>query len=317
MVSDFEACINHFGFFRVDVFRSRYRLGCRKQEADGKVVLDGKAVDFGSGVVINKGKIFVEYGVFFKQLGYVTEFDQTTQTIFAASEETNIELSVGGDKAVVNGQTVPSKGEVISLGGKKLVGLRFIAAITDYKAEWNGKAKTISLTYQGPTAEQKAAVYDVFDKMLLLEAAGDATGFAALIAEDTEMDTKSIMEQWKNVRTKTTIEDKFIQSYTDTVAVVILIEDTIKVSGGFFADNKSQTMYTLHRASDGNWKVYNVEPMAVEYTNVPGLFNQEATIPEADKAAIGQVFADQIKAANEKTWMLISRHWRMFKTKRH
>jgi hypothetical protein len=265
-----------------------------------KVAFDGKAVDFGSHLILNKGKVFIEYGALLKQLGYETQFEKTTQTIHAKAEGIEIDMSVGGDVAFINGQTVASTGEVITLNGQTWIGLRFIGTHSSYKVEWSSKTQTVSLTYQGPTAEQKDAVYDVFNKLLLIEAAGDPTGLATLMSDDTVLDTKSIQEQWKNVQTKTVVENKYIESYTDKVAVAVLVENTTKVGGAFFPDNRSQNRYTLHKGADGKWKLYNVEVLAVEYTNIPGLFTQDAALPEADKAAIGKALEDQTKAANGK-----------------
>jgi hypothetical protein len=265
-----------------------------------KLEFNGNAVDFGSNLIVNKDKVFIEYGALLKQLGYETQFEKTTQTIHAKADGIELDLSVGGDVAFINGQTVASTGEVITLNGQTLVGLRFVGTLSSYKVEWNSKTRTVSLTYQGPTAEQKAAVYDVFNKMLLIEASGDSTGLAALMSDDTVLDTKSVQDQLKSIQTKTVVENKYIESYTDKVAVAVLIENTTKVGGAFFPDNKSQNRYTLHMGADGKWKIYNVEVLAVEYTNIPGLFTQDATLPEADKAAIGKALEDQTKAANDK-----------------
>jgi hypothetical protein len=265
-----------------------------------QVAFNGKVVDFGSSIVLINSKAFVEYGVLLKQLGYKTQFEKTTQTIHAEAEGIRLDMSVGGDVAFINGQTVESTGEVITFKGQTFVGLRFIGKLSSYKVRWSDTTRTASLTYQGPTGEQKAAVYEVFNKLLLIEASGDSSGLAALMSDDTLVNVKAVQEQWKNVQTKTVVENKYIESYEENVAVAVLIENTTKVGGAFFPDNKSKNRYTLHKGADGKWKIYNVEMLDIEYTNIPGLFTQNATLPEADKAAIGQTLEDQTKAANEK-----------------
>jgi len=265
-----------------------------------KVQLDGKTVDFGSNLVLSKGKSYVEYASLFKQLGYETEFDSSTRTIKAATEGTEIQVSVGSDVAFVNGKTVASTGEVINLDGRTLVGLRFAALLTSHDVEWLKQDKTISITYAGPSTEEKAAIIDVFNKMLLIEASDDSEAFLGLMSEDNVMDISSWIERSKISKTKTKIEQLALQSYSDTEAVVILIEDTSKVSGGFFPDNLSKTRYTLHKNADGSWGIYSIEVLAQQLTNIPGLFEQKVSIPDADKAAIDKVFADQAQAANER-----------------
>jgi hypothetical protein len=264
------------------------------------VSLDGQALDLASSLVVVKGKTYVEYGQLLKAFGYEAQFDAVTQSILALADGQQIQMSVGGDVVFVNGLTMPSTGEVIILNGKTLVGLRFWGVITGHKVTWDFKTHSITLAYLGPTPEEKAAVYDVFDKMLLIEASGDPNGMNSLLSSDTILDVKALQESWANVRTKTVVDAKFLQSYSNQEAVVISFEDTTKVSGAFYPDNKAQNRYTLHRDADGSWKIFNVEPLQVELTNVPGMFEQGVTIPDADRTAIMEVFGAQIKATNEK-----------------
>lgn len=141
---------------------------------------------------------------------------------------------------------------------------------------------------------------ELFGKMLLVEAAGDPEGIVQLIARDTIMDLDEVRASFEKAKTKTNINEMKIQSFSAMKAVVLAIEDTKKLSGGFYPDNIAQVRYTLHKDSEGAWKIYNVEVLGLDYTNIPGLFDQQAVLPEADKAAIGKAFEDQAKAANEK-----------------
>ncbi len=265
-----------------------------------QVELDGKTVDFGSDIVFTKGKSYVEYAALFKLLGYNSDLDPSTKAIYAKKDETEIEIYIDGDIAIVNGMTVASTGEVLRRDGRTLIGLRFAGALTNHAVDWINPSKKISITYTGPTDAEKAAIHNVFNKMLLVEAAGDSEGLSGLMSEDTVMDISNVMERWKTSRTKTNIESFAIQSYSDTVAVVNLVENTAKVSGDFFPDNLSKTRYTLHKDKAGNWKIYSIEVLAQQLTNIPGLFEQKATVSDADKTAMNKLFADQVKAANEK-----------------
>lgn len=265
-----------------------------------KVMVDGKTIDIGAKLVIKKGKAFAEAGELFKQLGYETEYDPSIQTLYAEAKGVVVQASVGGDVAFVSGRVVASKGELIEQNGSMLVGLRFVGALTDHKVEWSSQTQTITFTYQGPTEEQKAAVFEVFSQMLIIESTGDTEALAELMSEDTVIDITGVQEQWKKTKTKTNIEEISLQSYSESEAVAVLIEDTSKVSGDFFVENKSQNRYTLHKNKEGKWKIYNVEMLGQQVTNIPGLFEQKVSIPEPEKAAIGKVFQEQLTAAKEK-----------------
>ncbi|WP_372662621.1 copper amine oxidase N-terminal domain-containing protein [Cohnella sp.] len=264
-----------------------------------KLVLDGKVVELSSSIEISKGKTFVEFRALLEKLGYKIEYDKVTKTIHAKADGITIEMSVGSDVAFVNGKTVPSTGEVIAKNGKTMVGLRFAGVISNYKVGWNDKTQTITLTYLGPAPEQKAAVNELFNKLLLVEASGDLEGLADLFSEDTVMDVDTLKEQWAEVKTKTTIHEIIIESFSDKEVIVVTNDETVKLSGGFFPDNAAQTRYTLHVDSDGSLKIYDMEPLDIVFTNVQELFDEAAAIPEADKTAIDKVFAEQLKAASE------------------
>lgn len=74
------------------------------------------------------------------------------------------------------------------------------------------------------------------------------------------------------------------------------VEDSAKVSGGFYPEYRSETRYTLHPGSDGEWLLYTLEPLGIEYTNVPALFDQAVTVPDAVKSDIAKLLDDQLKA---------------------
>lgn len=264
-----------------------------------KLVVDGKAVQLNSSIELSKGKTYVEFRALLEKLGYEVGYEQATKTIRANAEGTMVEMSVGGDVAFVNGKTVTSTGELITKNGKTMIGLRFAGVISGYKVGWDAKTQTITLTYQGPTSEQIAAVEEVFNQLLLLEASSDIKGLANLFAEDTIVDVAALQDTWSEVKTKTTILDMVIEAYTDTEVVVTVTDETKKLSGGFFPENTSQTQYTLHKDAAGALKIYDVETLAIEFTNVEDLLNEAAIIPDAEKLAIEKVYADQIKAANE------------------
>ncbi|MFC4600654.1 stalk domain-containing protein [Cohnella hongkongensis] len=270
-----------------------------KQASAVQVQIDGKAVDLGSDLLIEKGKSYIEYAALFQALGYGTDLDSSTQILYAESEDYEIQASADADIAIVNGRAIPSTGEIIEREGRTMIGVRFAGQLTNHKVLWNGQEKTISLVFQGPTAADKLSVNEMFSKMLLVEAAGDPEGIVQLMASDSLMNADEVRANFENTRTKTTINELKIVSFSPREAVVLALEDSKKVSGKFYPDNLAQVRYTLHKESDG-WKIYNVEVLGLEYTNIPGLFDQQATMPEADKSAIGQAFEDQVKATNEK-----------------
>jgi hypothetical protein len=152
---------------------------------------------------------------------------------------------------------------------------------------------------KGPTAAQKAAVLSVFDKILAFEAARDSKGLTTVFASDSKVDISAEMPDWDKTKTRTKYKQKIIDSYSDKVAVVNVNDETVKVSGGFFPDNRSEVRYTLHKDARGQWKIYDEELLDMAVINPDKLFDQAVAMPDADKAEIQTVIDAQFKAANE------------------
>ncbi|MFD0672498.1 stalk domain-containing protein [Cohnella sp. GCM10027633] len=263
------------------------------------VSIDGKSVSFESAPSLVGNKMYIDMEQLLETLGFSFEIEEATGIVYASSEDREIQMSAAGDIAIVNGLTAESTGELIEQDGRTLIGLRFIATLAGYSVGWDKPTRTALLASELPTAEERSDLLGVFDRLLLLEAAGDATGLAALFAKDTPVDVKAQQDEWTKLKTKTTIHKKMVESYSADEAVVFVYDETTKVSGKFFPENKAKIRYTLRKAEDGNWKLYDVEPVEMVVTNVPGLFEQAVeTIPEADKTAIGKLLEDQAKANN-------------------
>lgn len=261
--------------------------------------IDGKPIPFELAPTLVNNKMYVEAGMLLKELGFEYGVEEATGIISASSEDREIQLAPGRDIAIVNGWTVDSPGEVIEQDGLTLLGVRFIASLAGYSVEWDKPTRTALLVNEGPNAEERAALYELFNRMLLIEASGDATGLAALFTADTPLDVKAIQDQWVKTKTTTKIVRQMVDYYSDDEAVVTVYDETKKVSGAFYPDHSARTQYTLHRAEDGSWSFYSFELLEMQITDLAALYDQEVTIPEADKAEIGKLLEDQLKAANE------------------
>jgi ketosteroid isomerase-like protein len=268
-----------------------------------RVSLNGKEVVFPAPPVILSGKTFVEFRTLFNSLGYKVDYVAATKKIKAQSSIRSIELSVGGTSVLVDGKKVATNGEMKIINGRTLVGVRFIATLSAKKVEWNAAKQTVFITDIGPTAEEKAALFNVLDGLTKAEAAGDANAFLAEFhSKSPQLDAlkSSIEDQFAHMKTQTVILDKEIDSYSASEAVLITTEQTRKVSGtGFFADNTSEMSYTLHKETNGQWAIYMVEQLSIEALDVNSLWKQEVQAPDADKQAIIALINAQAQAINE------------------
>lgn len=265
-----------------------------------RVLLDGKALAASAEPTVIGGRAYVEFRSLFEALGYKLSYTAATKRIVAQSGEHNISLVVGAKVGVVDGETVATEQQLVVVNGRTMVALTFIAALSGKKVSYDAASKTVSITEDGPTAEQRAAVYALLDKLAAAEAAGDAEALGTLFTDDSPIKQAilpEMAEQYATVRTKTTFANKKIESYSAQESVLVTTEDTVKVGGtGFALDNRLEMRYTLHPGADGSWKIYGLEAKLIAYTNVDELLASPAAAPATERAAIQAVVEAQVAA---------------------
>ncbi|MFC5470184.1 copper amine oxidase N-terminal domain-containing protein [Cohnella suwonensis] len=266
-----------------------------------RVLLNGKAVVFQAPPILIDGKTFVEFRTLFTVLGYTVDYVATTKTVKAKSAERNIEMKLGAVSALVDGNKVPVNGDMKVINGRTMVGVRFIATLSDKNVVWNGAKRTVEITDKGPTAQQKAEVFGLFTKLAAAETAQDADAFLELYnASVREIIEPSIREQFAKFQTNTVYAAMDLESYSSAEAVVVTTEQTRKVKGdGFFADYESDIRYTLRKNASGQWAIDDSELLWYGVLDEESLWKQAVEAPEEDKAAIEGALNSQIKAVNE------------------
>ncbi|MBN2981913.1 copper amine oxidase N-terminal domain-containing protein [Cohnella algarum] len=284
------------------LFASMGTASAASGQPEIKVLLNGEPLRFNQNPVAMDGRTFVEFRTLFEAFGYEVFYENATKKITAESDSRYIEMTIGADIAFVNGTAVEVNKQLTTLNGRTLVGVKFLADLSGKEVSWESAAKTVVIVDGGPTAEQQQALFGVLDQVLAAEEASDADALMALFHDESEikdaMDA-AIREQFSTAKTKTTIEDRYVGYYTDEEALVVTLEKSVKVSGGFFLDNESEVEYTLRPDASGQWKIYDIYVPYTDYTNLDRLFDQAVTVPDADKAAIEAVLSAQMKAASE------------------
>ncbi|MEK0315005.1 copper amine oxidase N-terminal domain-containing protein [Cohnella sp. 56] len=265
-----------------------------------RVLLDGKALAASAEPVVIGGRTYVEFRSLFEALGYKLSYTAATKKIVARSAEHSVSLVVGAKIGIVDGETVATERQLVVVNGRTMVAVTFIAALSGKKVSYDAASKTVSITEGGPTAEQRAAVYALLDKIAAADAAGDAEALGALFTDDSPIKQAvlpQIAEQYATVNTKTTYVDKRIEAYSPQETVLVTTEDTVKVGGkGFAPDTRLKVRYTLHPGADGSWRIYGLEPELVAYTNVDALLASPAAAPAAEQAALKAVVEAQVAA---------------------
>lgn len=281
------------------MFTLAVNVSAAQKERTVQVMLNGSPVEFQVPPIIIDNYTFVEFRSLFEKLGYTVDYVESTKTIHALSAMHEIRMSLGGDVAFVDGQVVPINDQMKIVQDRTMVGLRFVTELSGMQIGWDPDAFQAIIVDDGPTPEQLNAVFELLDQLLLAEDSSDADIVINLFAADSPLKAtieKTIPAQMERVKTKTAILKKRIASYSDTEATLITTEDNVKVSGGYFANNVSDVKYTLRPDTDGQWKIYSLELLNIEYTNIDDLFDQAVSVPDDVRAGIEKVLSDQVIA---------------------
>ncbi|GFN29897.1 hypothetical protein PCURB6_01570 [Paenibacillus curdlanolyticus] len=105
-------------------------------------------------------------------------------------------------------------------------------------------------------ADEKAAILDVIDKQIQATNAEDLEAYKATLdpsmtgINETIALTKQVFAAYD---LKVTLEVSRIVEYSDTKAVVYVVQKTEKLAGPAFEDNRTQLILTLIKSASGQW----------------------------------------------------------------
>lgn len=137
--------------------------------------------------IIVEGRTLVPVRALLEKLGAKVEWDEATQTVKADKEGKSIVLTIGSDKAMVDGKEVKLDVPATIENGRTLVPLRFLSENLDYSVRFNNEDDPFYLidiyntTEEELDAKIKKIEEEFLKEMEKLEA-GDAKGVAGAIS---------------------------------------------------------------------------------------------------------------------------------------
>jgi hypothetical protein len=115
--------------------------------------LDGRALQFDQPPVMMGGRVMVPLRGIFEALGANVRFESASQRIFATRGSQSVELSLGSNQAMVDGQPVTLDTPAASLGGRTMVPLRFVSEALGADVRWQDSTQTVFLTSPGASSD--------------------------------------------------------------------------------------------------------------------------------------------------------------------
>ncbi|NDI36065.1 stalk domain-containing protein [Chengkuizengella sediminis] len=109
------------------------------------VVTNGEVQSFTQEPIIKNNTTMVPLRGIFEVLGAGVEWDQTTKTVKANKNDTEILLTIGDNVANVNGKSIILQHPSIVLNGSTMVPLRFVSEALGASVDWNQETKIVTI----------------------------------------------------------------------------------------------------------------------------------------------------------------------------
>lgn len=269
------------------------------------VWLEEEQLSFDVPPLLHNNVTYVEFRGLFTALDFEIAYDAATKRITALSydEETEIEMTIGSNRTLINGEATSGQVQPLVLDGRTLVPLRFVGEATGLNVAWDGVERTITMSAPVPDEAYLASVDAFLQKLGQAESDGDVTAVRALLdkrSSNYEVMDYKLTGHLADVKIVSAYELFDIGDWSDTSVELLVDNVSTKVSGGFFLDHSSSLILDLTRdRKDQPWKIEEIWTFGKEYTNADKLMATEATVPAEEKAKIIAVLEEQFAACNE------------------
>lgn len=117
----------------------------RERERPISIVVNGKKIDFDQPPVVLNGRTMVPMRAIFEALGTQVHWEIGKQTATATKNKTTIIVTVGSEKAIVNGREKTLEVPVQMFSNRIMVPVRFISESLGAKVSWEIKSQTVSI----------------------------------------------------------------------------------------------------------------------------------------------------------------------------
>lgn len=264
------------------------------------VYINGSKVSFTAGSpYLANNSVLVPFRVVFEKLGLQVLWDAKTGTVTGKSSNLAITLTIGSNRATVNGTVKKLTTAPVSSAGTTYIPLRFIAEATGGTAVWNSSSRSVQITTPVSKDKDEAAITALVRLSNKYFNEENATSFYSLMESSDAESVAELNESFKAFDIKNTIDSLEILDMNADEATVYTLESSRRTGGAYTPDTEDEYIYTLVR-KNGNWKISSVESQSstIILTRDQAL-KPAANIPQNDADAIKGMITKYYQAMNE------------------
>jgi hypothetical protein len=110
-----------------------------------RVYVDGERIDFSQEPFIEKGTTLVQFRPIFEKLGLDIGWDGATKTVTGTKDQFIMELIIGKETALINGEEHELLAVPRVINGHTMVPIRFVGEATKRLVTWDGDSNSINI----------------------------------------------------------------------------------------------------------------------------------------------------------------------------
>jgi transglutaminase-like putative cysteine protease len=128
--------------------------------SDINIIIDNEKFAFEPGPIIKNESTLVPMRALFETLGAKVTWYDSTRTVSAVRNNTNVKLTIDSDKAIINGKVVLLSVKPEIINEKTYVPLRFISESLGAQVAWDGLTRTITIRDKTKISENPIELVD-------------------------------------------------------------------------------------------------------------------------------------------------------------
>jgi len=265
------------------------------------VIIEGREVDFGKSPVIEKGTALVPFRGLFESLGLEVKWIGETKTVIGKGNGVEIELQIDRNTAVVNGEEIELAVATRLLDNSAYVPLRIVGEATGREVNWDQATRTITIGSAPVKASEVEALYRAYVNAGNAE---DLEAYLALFHPESpllengllEDEARRVYEQYDVV---TEIERFEVVETGESEAVLHAVVTNVNTNDRFFLSNRTEYRLILQKDEGGEWKIYNLETIGIEYLVPEEKLTADADIDAELEKALKDVIVAHVEASEK------------------
>ncbi|WP_433944051.1 stalk domain-containing protein [Paenibacillus sp. SN-8-1] len=269
-----------------------------------QVYIDGSPIRFTAGAPFTQqGTTLVPFRTLFEKLGLKVDWDAKTQTVTGKKNGLVIRLTIGSNRATVNGVVKKLSISPVTVKGTTFIPLRFIGEASGADVEWDSDSNSIYIHTAASTALDEQQIRGVLNQSVEYFNNKDMAKVISLTSSDSPIKNgeESMRKQAETYPQISKIVDFKIINLDPKSgeAVVQTTEESTRTGGVYTPDTRINYVYTLVK-EDGSWRIYDFNSQRVDYLLPADALTKSINVPTADETSFKQLIDTYFKNLNDK-----------------